>query len=231
MTSLQKLDLRTINASELFAMHSVYALTSPICCDPAELEETEQLLLDQGVEIRGFYDVSGFRADADLMVWFVADDPKKLQAAYAALRRSALGEHLESVWSVVSTHRPHEFNRGHVPSCFANIEPKEWMTVYPFVRSYDWYYLDGEKRGKMLHEHGKSGREYPEVYGSTMSAFALGDYEWILTFESDKLTQLTDAMRHQRAVEARLYVREETPFFTGQRVSLAEWISRQPTHG
>ena len=35
-------------------------------------------------------------------------------------------------------------------------------------------------------------------------------------------------MRAQRAVEARLHVREETPFFTGPRVELTEWAQRQP---
>ena len=45
---------------------------------------------------------------------------------------------------------------------------------------------------------------------------------------ADELHRLTDAMRHQRGVEARLHVREETPFYTGPRVSLSEWISRQP---
>ena len=33
-------------------------------------------------------------------------------------------------------------------------------------------------------------------------------------------------MRAQRAVEARLHVREETPFFTGPRVELTEWAQR-----
>ena len=36
---------------------------------------------------------------------------------------------------------------------------------------------------------------------------------------------VTDAMRAQRAVEARLHVREETPFFTGPRVALSAWIA------
>ncbi|NLE18822.1 MAG: chlorite dismutase family protein, partial [Propioniciclava sp.] len=56
----------------------------------------------------------------------------------------------------------------------------------------------------------------------------LGDYEWLLAFEADELHRLTDAMRAQRAVEARLHVREETPFFTGPRVELADWVETQP---
>lgn len=230
MNKLQNLEIEEINSSELYAMYSVYALTSPLHGEAAELAEVEAAITEAGAEIRGFYDVSGFRADADLMVWMIADDPQKLQAAYAAIRRSHLGAFLDPVWSVVGSHRPAEFNRGHVPTCFNKVEPKPWVTVYPFVRSYEWYYMDAEKRSQMLREHGMSGREYPEVLGSTLSGFALGDYEWILAFEADKLNLLVDAMRHQRSVEARLHVREETPFFTGPRIALTDWIQRQPTH-
>lgn len=227
---LQNLDVEAINSTELFAMYSVYALTSPLHGEAAELAQLEGDITAAGVEIRGFYDVSGFRADADIMLWMIADDPVKLQEAYAAIRRSHLGAFLDPVWSVVGSHRPAEFNRGHVPNCFNKVEPRPWVTVYPFVRSYEWYYMDAEKRSQMLRVHGMSGREYPDVLGSTLSAFALGDYEWILAFEADNVNRLVDAMRHQRGVEARLHVREETPFFTGPRVELQAWIERQPKH-
>ena len=80
----------------------------------------------------------------------------------------------------------------------------------------------------MLAEHGMAARPYKDVRANTVPAFALGDYEWLLAFEADELHSLVDAMRHQRGVEARLHVREETPFFTGPRVELSEWIERQP---
>ena len=222
-------DLEAINAMPLYALYSVFETAAPLPAESVEaMASAEADLAAAGVTIRGFYDVGGFRADADLMVWTLASDPAALQAGYHALRRSALGEYLAPVWSVMAVHRPAEFNRTHVPSCFAGFAPRPWLTVYPFVRSYDWYYLDNEHRSKMLLEHGLAGREYPEVVASTMSAFALGDYEWILAFEADELHSLTDAMRHQRGVEARLHVREETPFFTGPRVELSEWLARQP---
>ncbi|QNP57450.1 chlorite dismutase family protein [Tessaracoccus defluvii] len=208
-------------------MYCVFATAAPLPA-AAALTDVEEAVAATGVSVRGYYDIGGFRADADLLVWLLADDPAALQAAYHALRRSTLGESLEPVWSNVGVHRPSEFNRAHVPSCFAGFAPRPWLTVYPFVRSYDWYYLDEEHRARMLREHGLAGREYPEVVASTLAAFALGDYEWLLAFEADELTSLVDAMRHQRAVEARLHVREETPFFTGQHVELAEWIERQP---
>ena len=39
--------------------------------------------------MRGVYDVSGLRADADLMVWWHAATADALQEAYGRLRRTA----------------------------------------------------------------------------------------------------------------------------------------------
>ena len=80
----------------------------------------------------------------------------------------------------------------------------------------------------MLREHGMAARGFVDVKASTLSGFALGDYEWILAFEADEPHRLVEIMHHLRATQARLHVREETPFFTGPRVELAEWLERQP---
>ncbi|MDO5535324.1 MAG: chlorite dismutase family protein [Propionibacteriaceae bacterium] len=221
-----------VNSGSHYVMYSVFTMAGLMAgeaSDRAEhAAEAVAAVEATGVTIRGWYDVGGFRADADLMVWLLADDPTKLQAAYHALRRSTLGEVLEPRWSNVGVHRPAEFNNAHTPACFSGIAPRPWLTVYPFVRSYEWYYMDGSKRSHMLRTHGMAAKEFPDVLGSTTSAFALGDYEWLLAFEADELHRLTDAMRAQRAVEARLHVREETPFFTGPRVELAAWVETQP---
>jgi chlorite dismutase len=38
-----------------------------------------------------------------------------------------------------------------------------------------------------------TGSEYPEVLANTVSAFALGDYEWLLAFEADDLVPIVDS--------------------------------------
>ena len=63
---------------------------------------------------------------------------------------------------------------------------------------------------------------------NTVPAFALGDYEWILAFEAPELHRIVDLMRDLRATEARRHVREETPFFTGPRVSVEQLITALP---
>jgi chlorite dismutase len=180
--------------------------------------DTEQLVL------RGAYDVSGLRADADVMFWVHAPAPERIQQTFRDIRRAALlaGAQLSLTWSALGLHRTAEFNKAHVPSFLAGIAPRGWVTVYPFVRSREWYLLPEAERGQMLAEHGRMGREYPQVVSNTVSSFALGDYEWMLALEADQLHDLVDLMRHLRYSEARRHVVVETPFFTGRRIELDE---------
>ena len=177
-----------------------------------------------GVALRGLYDVSGLRADADLMVWLHGDTAEGLQAALRILRRVPAIAALLPTWNALGVHREAEFTRAHAPSFLRGLPPKGWVTVYPFVRSYDWYLLDDDDRRGMLADHGRKGSEYPSVQANTVASFALGDYEWILALEADDVVDLVDLMRHLRKTEARRHIREEVPFFTGRRIDTAEIV-------
>jgi len=222
-----------INAASSYAMYSVFRVTGPVPADDdarrgqvsAALQAVEQI---PGLHVRGWYDVAGYRADADLMVWWWAEDVEAVQEAYQRLRASELGSVLEPVWSQVGTHRPAEFNRAHVPAFLSGEEPRAYLCVYPFVRSYEWYLLPPEERSTMLRDHGMAAKDYADVRANTISAFALGDYEWLLGFEADDLGRIVDLMRELRATEARLHVREELPFYTGPRRELGEIVDRLP---
>ncbi len=52
------------------------------------MADIEQATAAADLDIRGWYDVAGLRADADLMVWWHAPDSETLQEAYHAFRRS-----------------------------------------------------------------------------------------------------------------------------------------------
>jgi chlorite dismutase len=188
----------------------------------ADFDAAVEEVAGAGVTLRGVYDVSGFRADADLMLWLHGNDPAGLQAALRRLRRTALLAGLLPRWNAMGVHRDAEFNRSHVPGFLRGEPARGWLVVYPFNRSYDWYVLPEADRSRMLAEHGRKGAAYRSVVANTVAAFALGDYEWILPVESDSLTDLVDMMRDLRATDARLHVREEVPFFTGRRIATAE---------
>ena len=224
--------IREINDSIRYAMWSVFKASSPLPEDRAKVTaEVEALFaeLDQeGVVVRGVYDVAGLRADADFMVWWHAEDIATVQSAYHRLRRTELGRHLTPVWSVAALHRPAEFNKGHIPAFMAGEDPKRFICVYPFVRSYDWYLLDDKERRDMLVEHGMQARGYPDVRANTIASFALNDYEWVLAFEADELHRIVDLMRELRASKARMHVREEVPFYTGPLVSVPDLVAALP---
>jgi len=230
-------ELREINDTLRYTMWSVFSLRDVLgppesgADRDAEAREVEGLfekLAVDDVVVRGLYDLSGIRADADLMVWWHAATAEPLQEAYNRFRRTAFGARLAPVWSQLALHRPAEFNKSHVPAFLADEEARAYVCVYPFVRSYEWYVLDDADRRRMLAEHGQMARGFADVRANTVSSFALGDYEWLLAFEADELHRIVDLMRHLRASEARLHVREELPFYTGPRTSPAELLQRLP---
>lgn len=176
------------------------------------------------VVLRGIYDVSGLRADGHVMLWLHGPRLEDLQLALRELRDTHLLEDTDLTWSAAGVHRAAEFNRAHVPGFLRGERPRAWLTVYPFVRSHEWYLLPEEERSQMLREHGMKGAAFKGVVANTVAAFALGDYEWLLPMEADEVTDLVDMMRDLRYTEARRHVRHELPFYTGRRIDTAEAV-------
>jgi chlorite dismutase len=190
--------------------------------DTAELAAAIERVAASGVTVRGIYDVSSIRADSDVMLWLHGTSPEGVQAALRELRRTSILRPLIPTWNTLGVHRDAEFSANHIPAFMRDKEPAAWLTVYPFVRSYEWYLIDADERRAMLGNHGRLGAQFPNVLANTVASFALGDYEWILALEADDLLELVDLMRHLRATDARMHVREEVPFYTGRRIELSE---------
>ena len=224
---------KDLNATIRYTMWSVFRLRDVLgeADRTSEAAEVEKLFAELGaadVTVRGLYDVAGLRADADLMVWWHAGTADELQDAYHRFRRTAFGARLDPVWSQMALHRPAEFNKSHIPAFLADEQPRAYVCVYPFVRSYEWYLLEDGERRDMLREHGQMARDFPDVRANTIASFALGDYEWLLAFEADELHRIVDLMRELRAAGARRHVREEVPFYTGRRRPVSEIVAALP---
>ena len=233
MTQPSRPKARELNDVIRYTMWSVFQLRERLgeLDRPSLAAEVADLfaeLAGKNLVVRGVYDVSGLRADADVMVWWHAPSTDDLQEAYHRFRSTTFGRRLDPVWSQAALHRPAEFNKSHVPAFLAEEEPRAYVCVYPFVRSYEWYLLPDEERRAMLVEHGQMARDYPDVRANTVASFALGDYEWLLAFEADELHRIVDLMRHLRGSTARRHVREEVPFYTGRRKPLTDLVAALP---
>lgn len=240
---MSKLDFDKLNKIQQYSQWAVFKVLPGMIDDrEAAAKEAQEFfdalgayglpadLAEPGVTVRGIYDLSGMRDSADFMIWWHASDFADLQKAFAAFRKdTVLGQNSEPTWIGNALHRPAEFNKSHLPSFIMGEEPANWVSVYPFVRSYDWYIMDEQDRRRILMEHGMAARDYPDVRANTVPAFALGDYEWVLAFEAPELHRIVDLMYKMRYTEARLHVREEIPFHTGRRLAnLAELIDVLP---
>lgn len=233
----ETVDTAEVNSRENFSLHAVFSVENPLPQDDALVKEmvheVHEAIEKTGVNVRGFYDCCGYRADADLMLWFTQLHSEKnksideLQQAYRSFICSRLGRHLKANFSIMEAHMTAEFNAPHMPACFGGWKPRGYMGFYPFNRTFDWYYLPKMRRGAMLREHGMNGRDYLDVGVSTLATFGLSDYEWTVSLESDDINRVMGVLRQQRECEARLFVREDSPFYTGKRCELEQWALHQ----
>jgi chlorite dismutase len=214
-----------------YALYPVFAASPELRAELFEddalrnaAEELEELVKDWAgrVDVRGTYSTVGFRADADLVLWLTGASPEQLQRFVVEFRRTRAGDLLDPVWTFMGMVRPAEFTPDHQPAFVRGEAPRTYLCVYPFVRTPEWYLLPAEERGELLAAHGMLGREFPQVLANTTSAFGLGDWEWILAFETDELDALVDCIRRLRDAKARLYTKVEVPFVTGIRKPIAD---------
>jgi chlorite dismutase len=147
----------------------------------------------------------------------VGPTPDDVQRALVEFRRTEVGQLLDPTWMFMGVVKPAEFSADHAPAFVKGEPPGRYLCVYPFVRTPEWYLLSREERGEYLREHGVVGREFPEILANTTSAFGLGDWEWILAFEAERLDPIVDCIRRLRETQARRFTKEEVPFVTGIR--------------
>ena len=115
---------------------------------------------DASITVRGVYSLVGLRANADLMVWLYGPDLDEIQRFAVGLRHTAMGQYLETVETYIGVVTPARYDPGHQPSFMMGARPKQFVSVYPFVKTTDWYQLPYEQRRELMAEHGTVGRKY-----------------------------------------------------------------------
>jgi len=170
------------------------------------------------------YSCVGVRGDVDLMLWRIHYELEPLQRHAAALMKSPMGPYLATPYSLLGMtkrstyvdhiHPDHEDER-------LTVVPgtQKYIFVYPFVKTREWYGLDGETRGKMMREHIHIGTTYPSVKLNTTYSFGLDDQEFVVAFESDRADDFLDLVQDLRETAASRYTLRDTPTFTCVRGS------------
>lgn len=178
------------------------------------------------VTIRGAYSLIGLRHDADLLLWVHAAGIEPLQALARALRQTRLAQHLAQPHVLLGLVLPSQYVADHVPAFTRGVPPRRYLSVYPFVKTSEWYLLPFEQRRDLMAEHGRLGEPFrTAVLTNTVYSFGIADHEFVVAFESDDPTALVRMVEGLRQAAVRRYTLRDTPIFLGHRKPLGEVLA------
>lgn len=177
-----------------------------------------------GVRLRGAYSLAGLGADADFMLWCISKNADAINDLAVDMRRTTLGQHMDTRQVFIGLAGPSEYNPDHLPAFLKGSPPRPYLSVYPFVKTPAWYLLPAEERRAMMAEHGRAGREHA-VSANTVRSFGLGDAEFTVALEADRVKDLVDCMDALRRLKVREYTLRDTPIYLGRLQPLAELLT------
>ncbi|MCZ7544198.1 MAG: chlorite dismutase family protein [Anaerolineae bacterium] len=177
------------------------------------------------------YSLVGLRADADFMIWQVAETPERFQELATAILNTGMGPYLHAPHAYLAVTRRSIYDIGAMDGEDAAAErlviapgDHRYLFVYPFVKTRAWYALSMEARQAMIDEHIRIGRRYPQIRLNTTYSYGIDDQEFVVAFEGDNPADFVDLVMELRESKASLYTLRDTPTFTCRHLPLAEML-------
>jgi len=188
-------------------------------------KEVENVILNSGIKFRT-YSTLGLRDDADLLFWFAARTVEEIQAVISKLYLTVIGKYIIPSRTYLSCTRPSIYaKKGLKLSFVSGDEPRQYVIVYPFIKTREWYLLPEVKRQKMMDEHIKISQKYPEVILNTTYSFGIHDEDFMLAFETDELRKFQDLIMDLRQSAVSAYIEKDTPMIVGVKKDIIPLIT------
>ena len=161
--------------------------------------------------LRAFSTV-GTRGDCDLMLLAQAQNLERIHEFHVVLGQSGLMKWASIPYSFLAMTKVSEYSE----ESRLEVRPAhaKYLFVYPFVKTRAWYALPADERYRIMQEHIKLGREYPDIDLNTSYSFGLDDQEFVVAFETDDPGSFLDLVQRLRTTESSLYTARDTPTFT-----------------
>lgn len=157
------------------------------------------------------YSTLGLREDADIMLWMISDSMEKMQVMASKVYSTVVGKYLMQSYVFLSAARQSVYSSRVTPGFMTDAQPMKYCIVYPFVKSREWYLLPFEERKKMMDEHIKVGKKFPQIRLNTTSSFGLDDQDFMLAFETEDLMAFQELIMQLRETKVSKYVVRDTP--------------------
>src|SRR3954468_23951208 len=158
------------------------------------------------------FSLVGTRGDADLLLLTQATNLERIHEFHVVLAQSGLMAWCETPYSFLAMTKPSEYSdesRLEVRAAHS-----KYLFVYPFVKTREWYLLSAEERWRVMQEHIRIGKEYPQIDRNTSYSFGLDDQEFVVAFETDEPADFLDLVQRLRTTESSRYTKRDTPTFT-----------------
>jgi chlorite dismutase len=176
------------------------------------------------------YSTVGLRTNVDFMIWRIGYELEPLQEMTSRLNATEMAKYIEPVQSFLSMTKRSMYidrdNPEHVEDRRHIIPGKsDYLFVYPFVKTRDWYARTADQRQEMMDEHIRIGTKYRSVKLHTTYSFGLDDQEFVVAFETDHPADFLDLVQELRETKASSYTLRDTPMFTCRQRTLPECLS------
>jgi chlorite dismutase len=175
------------------------------------------------------YSTVGLRTNVDFMIWRIGYELDPIQSMTARLNATEMAKYIEPTQSFLSMTKRSMYidrdNPEHVEDRLHIVPGKsEYLFVYPFVKTREWYSRTADQRQEMMDEHIRIGTKYRSVKLHTTYSFGLDDQEFVVAFETDHPADFLDLVQELRETKASSYTLRDTPMFTCRQRTLAECL-------
>lgn len=92
---------------------------------------------------------------------------------------------------------------------------KQYLIIYPFVKTAEWYLMSREARQGMMNEHIRIGKEHPDITQLLLYSSGIQDQEFVVVYETDNLLHFSTLVSELRGTEVRRYTLRDTPLHVG----------------
>jgi chlorite dismutase len=191
----------------------------------ADKREFERALATCGVAAHA-YSLVGTRADADLLLWLVADDAANLRSAESRLAATGLWAWSTRPYAYLAGRRKSKYLGEHEHAASEHRSPagpvgdKPYVVVYPMTKKRSWYALPLQERGRIMAGHFAVGHKYPDIRIHTGYSFGIDDNEFVVAFEAPDPRDFLALVADLRETESSSYTERETPIFVGAAMTV-----------
>jgi len=175
------------------------------------------------------YSTIGLRTNVDFMIWRIGYELEPIQEMTSRLNKTEMAKYIEPTQSFLSMTKRSMYidkdNPEHVEDRLHIVPGKsQYLFVYPFVKTREWYTRPAEQRQEMMDEHIRIGTKYRSVKLHTTYSFGLDDQEFVVAFETDQPSDFLDLVQELRETKASSYTLRDTPMYTCRQRSLGECL-------